>query len=1084
MKVCQNCSGCAIGQPLKCAECGSSLAESPSVSGDELSGSVIERKYRLLECIGEGAMGWVYRGVHLALDSSVAVKLMKPSQDQSDINDKRFAREARAASRLNNPHIISITDFGRTPGGVLFIVSEYLRGVTLTDLLEKHGPLPIPRTLQIADQLLSGLEEAHSAKLVHRDLKPDNLMITPLRSGEDFVKILDFGIAKLGGGGAARLTHQGEVIGTPTYMSPEQIRGKEVVAQTDLYACGAMLYEMLSGRPPFDSESVMEVLGLHLSAEPVPLREAAPERDIPEALDAAILRALSKQASDRFASAAEFRQALTNVATVEAAIKQECPVCGHPRSGYAKFCEECGSPLRGESALKIPTASYPRPHEVKPTADTLYAKSPPTEAVEAAEKTREDRVQLEQAAVQDTLNRRLRAEQTFQFSLLGRERETEQLESFLESDAQLAEIIAPEGTGRSRLLREAGVLALRLGINPIWVTPDPTLARTPWYTVRKLVATILELDEEPTLESIRQRISSHHLAPGDSRGLLELFGLGAPEGYVEHAVRVRETRTAALRSLFHSNTGPVTMCILIDDADELDGASAAFFQDLAGLVERSALKLIFAGESSIMTPEQVQLRLEPKPFDEAQVVALMDSVPRKRESWPGLAQTIHKLSNGNPLWVTQAIRLLVEGGTEVEASLADIVTTRVNRLPAEAMKVLQVVSVVGLAARMEQVRTLAGLDEGRLRSAVKLLVRRQLLLNKPSQTLTVVHSLIARSVRELMPADVRQSIHRQILEDLISRGALPIALARHAAAAALGDRAVELLREAGRAAETMLDDVGAANHYRHALQIARWQMLLEESDPICLDLALRLGDSLRYCGDFVAADMVLKEAVLTAVDEPAWHARLLHSLALLELAQGNHSTAVETMQYAVRQAFFSAKPALLNQMYIDLGRVLDQAGQALRAAAELEEGVLVVTSGDGPAAEAAPDSFWRLLAQLAELQFRQGSASNALSSAQAALRQAEAHGSQIGQARCHYRLARCYDRLERPEEADEHHVTALAAFQLLGDRRSAVEVLLSRASTSATGRGELTRMALDLSQQIAWEPGIRAATALSADGPS
>ncbi len=1096
MKVCPECAGGAYGSPVKCAECGHDLSEVGDLQGDDIAGAVIERKYRLLECIGEGAMGWVYRGVHLALDSSVAVKLMKPSAEQNSTNDKRFAREARAASRLNNPHIISITDFGRTPGGILFIVSEYLRGVTLSELLENNGALPVPRTLQIADQLLSGLDEAHSASLVHRDLKPDNLMITPLRSGEDFVKILDFGIAKLNTAQSSKLTHQGEVIGTPTYMAPEQIRGKEVTPKTDLYACGAMIYEMLVGVPPFDSDAVMEVLGMHLSQAPTPMAEMSPGLDVPESLEQAVMRALAKDPDERFETADELRHALQSVASEQADIQQECPVCGHPRAGTAKFCEECGAQLRMDSIASIPPESRKGASVtsgVSATGETMYAVQDsgapvttalptPDSAPDALPETLVDAPRPMPLPIpRDTLQRRLRAEKTLRFALVGRQEETNQIQDFFESDNQIAEILAPEGSGRSRLLREAGAQAMRLGITPIWVTPDPSLARTPWYAVRKLVAAVLQLGEEPDQAAIEQSVAAFRLSSDDVRGLAELFGLAQPDSYVEHAVRLRETRASALRALRFGHSADVTLCVLIDDADELDGASRTFFRDLSASIQHSPLKIILTGETSILPTDRAQLHLHPGSFAQLHVGQLLDGLPRKKDSWSGLLQVILKRSQGNPLWVVQAIRLLVEGGTEVDASLADIVTTRISRLPAAARELLQIVCVLGLGAKVDQVQRLLELDEERLIDAIQLLVRRYLLFEGPAGMLTVSHALIARSVRESMPADARETLHRQILNFLEVHGGAPIALARHAAASNLGEDALYLLVEAGKASERMLDDIGAANQYRHALQIARWQLLIDESDEVCLDLSLRLGNSLRYSGDVFAAEMVLKEALQHATNDPAWHARLLHSMALLELSKGAHAEAVGTMQYAVRQAFFSARPALLNQMYIDLGKVLDQAGQGMQAAEELAEGVLVVTSGDGPEAQRAPVSFWRLLAQLADLQFRQGNAEEAYRTVSAALTQAERQGSRIGQARCHYLMARCLDRMSRTEAADEHHATALAAFRRLGDRRSAIEVLLSRAATAPAERTELMQQALDLSQQIDWEPGIRAASAMTGD---
>jgi len=249
-----------------CPECGSDIASEAYREGDNLVGLIIQNKYELVEYIGEGAMGWIYRGIHRELKNSVAVKLMKPQADKNDIWDKRFRREAETAALLNHPNILSILDFGKTPGGLLYITSEFVRGITLDQFLEDHESMPFVRLLKIFNQILSAMEEAHILQVVHRDLKPNNIMITPLRSGDDQVKVLDFGIAKVEGTSSqSRLTLLGQVMGTPGYMSPEQIRGEEATFTCDIYACGAILYRMLTGREIFTSHSPMEVLSLQIS---------------------------------------------------------------------------------------------------------------------------------------------------------------------------------------------------------------------------------------------------------------------------------------------------------------------------------------------------------------------------------------------------------------------------------------------------------------------------------------------------------------------------------------------------------------------------------------------------------------------------------------------------------------------------------------------------------------------------------------------------------------------------------------------------------------------------------------------------
>ena len=298
--------------------------------GDPLAGSVVGERYRLIERIGEGGMGAVYRGEHTLMKKVVAVKLLHPELGRLDEVAKRFEREAQSASRLSHENIIQVTDFGRTPSGQLFLVMELLRGESLAELLARERALPPARAVAIARQILLALDHAHAQGVVHRDLKPANIMLVsrtsmmpvagtnPL-SPNDRVKILDFGIAKMsdpasdadaatGATRATPLTEAGVVFGTPEYMSPEQATGESADGRADLYACGVILFEMLAGRRPFESESRVGLLAMHLTAAPPPLRRFAPEA--PAALEAVVLRALEKRREQRFATAAELLAAL------------------------------------------------------------------------------------------------------------------------------------------------------------------------------------------------------------------------------------------------------------------------------------------------------------------------------------------------------------------------------------------------------------------------------------------------------------------------------------------------------------------------------------------------------------------------------------------------------------------------------------------------------------------------------------------------------------------------------------------------------------------------------------------------------
>ncbi|HQR37405.1 MAG TPA: bifunctional serine/threonine-protein kinase/formylglycine-generating enzyme family protein [Blastocatellia bacterium] len=292
---------------------------------DPLIGTVLDDKYRLDRKIGEGGMGAVYHATHIHMDSSFAVKLLHRSMVADQGAVERFRREARAAARIRHTNAVSVTDFGVTKEGTVYLVMEYLEGGDLRERLKKVGILSPADSVRIIAQTCAAIEEAHRKGIVHRDLKPDNIWLLTRDDIDDQVKVLDFGIAKLKTQGpqSSNLTQQGMVVGTPHYMSPEQCRGEELDSRSDIYALGVILYEMLTGDVPFRAPTPVGVVLKHANELPKPLREQNPS--IPEPVERVVMKALEKDAAKRQPSAAELGRELIDAIRMSGTASIEIP---------------------------------------------------------------------------------------------------------------------------------------------------------------------------------------------------------------------------------------------------------------------------------------------------------------------------------------------------------------------------------------------------------------------------------------------------------------------------------------------------------------------------------------------------------------------------------------------------------------------------------------------------------------------------------------------------------------------------------------------------------------------------------------
>ncbi len=277
-------------------------------------GVVIDGTYRVLERLGAGAMGEVYLAEHLSLGRREAIKVLRPELSADQMLAARFRREARAINRLRHPNIVGIYDFGQLADGRFYMTMEYAEGVSLEQLLDRSPSrrLPLPRALRLAHQLASAIEHAHAQGVVHRDLKPDNLIVASERGKPDLLKILDFGVAKVLGGDNTNdeLTRKGEVLGTPEYLAPERLAGGPDDPRSDLYAIGCILHELVAGAPPF-SGALPFVLSSHMTQKPPRLADRVP--GVPPALDELAERLLAKKPEARPQSAEEVVDAIEKV---------------------------------------------------------------------------------------------------------------------------------------------------------------------------------------------------------------------------------------------------------------------------------------------------------------------------------------------------------------------------------------------------------------------------------------------------------------------------------------------------------------------------------------------------------------------------------------------------------------------------------------------------------------------------------------------------------------------------------------------------------------------------------------------------
>lgn len=891
MKRCPTCSAPCLPSQAFCSACGASLSDAAQIVGDAYVGTVLQGRYRILRKLGEGGMGAVYRAEVIDVGHTVAVKLLHDRLVGDEVAIQRFEREAQVTSRLNHPNSIAILDFGHTATGASFLVMEYLAGESLADVLHRER-LSVRRAVHILQQILSVLETAHALSVVHRDLKPANIFLIQQGESEDHVKVLDFGIARLRRDAGERMTRTGMVCGTPEYMSPEQARGFDLDARSDLYAAGVVFYEMLTGRRPFEGKSPAEIMSAQIADPVIPPSERAPERGIPPSLDAIVLWALAKTPEERFPSAVEFRKVIDSWSAVaqpreSGLLELRCPACDQSVSLEAELCPHCGESLVPKPDASAAHLSGPGFYEVRASDivqdDRLEVGAPgeesaPPDSPEARTLTIESATSS-RSAPSDWFEVPLPSQVPF----FGHQVLLEELERFLiEPGLRRIRVVGPPGQGKRRLCQTLlGRLASE-GRRGVTVQPDPWDVAEPLGAVQRAATALLGLPCEPMyLDDLVEAGLEAKLDEATQYGLADLFNLGKPAGVSVAERRMR--RAQAWRTLVIQAAQDRPTALLFEDFDRMDGASRELVLALAAQPCDASIALM-------LTHREEHIALWPGGFREVPLEALSaDDLEELALEWSDgelegepLENTILG-SGGNPLHLQQLVAFVrAHPGARPPKGLADMIAVRAGQLPGPLLSLLQAAAVVGDTVDVETLAPLVPIQVDP-KEAIAALVSHTFFQTGAEGT-RFAHPYLRQVVYAGIPAGVRAELHGQVADRLEAVSARRFLRAHHRWHAGSGqDAAVGELIAAGEWALSVLEEEGAVLAFRRSLRLLgppRAEVTEPERRGAWLRSLFGLISALRRSGDREGAKLLL----LSAVDEAAeagWHAEA----ARLEVAR-------------------------------------------------------------------------------------------------------------------------------------------------------------------------------------------------------
>jgi serine/threonine-protein kinase len=863
---------------------------------DPLIGRTLLGGYLILELVGIGGMGRVYRAEQTNLGRTVAVKIIHPHLVGEENAAARFITEARAASRLNHPNSVGIIDFGKSPDGQLYLVMEFLRGRDLARVNYEEGPLPFRRMVDVLRQVLAALAEAHNESIIHRDLKPENIILEPVRSGGDFVKVVDFGLAKIRADSKQpSITSPGIVCGTPEYMSPEQARGDPLDARSDLYAVGVILFQLLTGRLPFQAESPTQVVLAHLTQPPPDPRQVAPDRQIPPPMVDAVLRALAKDPKDRYQDSDQFAGALSDaLANIEGlntrgatAVALRCPTCGALNPAAQKFCGECGAAMTSTQLSTLP----PRPSTAAApaTPSRLVQSRRSTDAPPASERTRPGALPF-----------------------IGRQEELAWLESRRAEARSLtgARVVGEVGVGKTRLVREFMDVAAAGGDVVVQTAPDPAWAEIGGYALRRAIVQLAALPDSGG--GSREWVAA---TPEARRGLADVFGHEPPVRAGDLSPEERRfaaaeaLRWALVRGSERARGRRVVLAI--DDFHCIDGVSRNAFTDALSdppLVPALLIATYPPGFDPGWAPDVAVARVITG-LPTGEVARALSRAPSPSTSTFLGGRTIV------PLYLEQLMRFTREESGTVPPSLADVIAVRVERLPADARRVLQAVAVWGDHTDDEVLMRMLG-EEVDLIEALGFLRRAGMVIVGESGIRTS-HPLLREVTLATIPAAVKRELHA-VAAAVCDERDLPIEVrALHEYWGGSAFQALLLLERVSVLATGRADYQGAIIALRRGLELARRELFRGElDDPMraVLIFSRKLGEALARGGQLNDAEGVLREALDVAGPSGKDRAAVLGTLAHVAHERDRRQEARDYLREALELASRSGAHELMTSL--------------------------------------------------------------------------------------------------------------------------------------------------------------------------
>jgi serine/threonine protein kinase len=838
---------------------------------------------RFDELIGVGGMGHVFRAEQLALERTVAVKVLHRRLVADDDARTRFTLEARAASRIEHPHVVATHDLDELSDGRPYLVMEFLRGHSLATVLDREGALPLPRALRIVGQVLAALAEGHSFGIVHRDVKPENVVLETTRGGGDHAKLVDFGLAFWTGRSADESGNW--VCGTPEYVSPESVRGDAIDGRSDLYSVGVMLFELLTGKRPFEG-STPALTGLRHISEPVPsLRVFAPRSAFPEALDALVMRALAKRPADRFRDANDMGKA---VADALEDLGGTGPISLAPSTWDALTCANCKSPNArrqrhcGHCGRRL--SDFPTAAAARAVVEPLVPR-PPT--------------------FSSSRMRMRRASGVF-VPFVGRDAELRELQDSL-AEAALGVVIrrveGVPGSGRTTLVDRFLERAEWLGVRAARISPDSFQSRVPFFTVTRLVERLQALGDAvlalplDTRKALARDLASGHSA-GLRRGLKALIEASAP------------------------SDGGAPLVLVIDDWDEVDGPSRHVIESV--LEECAGISMLFVAVHRPDAPmahfaASAALRVGPLPLDQATAFLREQGVPFS------IAEAV------TPLHLEHLVRFAYEApGRIPPKQLGDLLHERMSLLERDTRRTLELISVIPGGADDDLLAThLPGIFGISDRVAI---LRDAGFAVSGAFGHRVSHPLVAGIALGAMALEVRRKLYAHSFAVLSERGAPPEALAARAEEAGQPLRAMAILERAGIERQRLGERDAAYDVFTRALAMARRELLraeFEHAEGVFVGIALRLSRLLLERRDFATAMGLLDEAHLIAGDRPRDLVLVLAEKAHLEAERHAFDKATAFLEEATTIARREADGALIRKL-VDIEASMRRASDAVK----------------------------------------------------------------------------------------------------------------------------------------------------------